>query len=334
MFGERKFAMLRSKKFKLAVAATVAVLISLFAIDASSQENNLLDVLIAGIVHNEGLITSISFDYTVDCNVSDEWRARRLEFTKRYMCKNWPEGREVRVPNLEPTLRTGSAVFEGNKFKISSKCLFLSDGEVFNDEIVACDGIKLMELNLKENTAYISNDIDRRRAGLFFDPRNFPVLFVDGQPLHLALTAKNTATNLVGTEEIDGTMCYVIEMVRSFTTPEGVQKQSSRRCWIGPDKGYRVKKAISYGTNSFDGKALTVTRCKLTEAAEGIWYYSKVTFESYPLSLPEPDVIEVLELKNIVVNQKLKEKAFTITFSANCLVEDQIAGRRYRVGEE
>jgi hypothetical protein len=248
------------------------------------------------------------------------------------MCDNWQEGTELRGPTLEHTLRTGTATFEGDKFKISSKLVASSDQKVFQDEIVTCNGVKLIELDLKENVGEISDEINKRKAHLTFDPRTFPLLFVDGQPLHLALTAKNTTTKLVGTEEIDGTLCYVIEMVKSFMTPEGVQKQSNRKCWIAPNKGFRVKKAISYGTNSFDGKPLTITQCELTEITQGIWYYSKVTFESYPLSLPKPDVVEVLELKNIVVNKELKENAFTITFPAGCFINDEVSGMRYKVG--
>jgi len=322
--------MVNSMKIKLVVAMVLSVPLWIFVVEAEGIENDLLDTIIVGIAHNDGFITNISFDYTVDYNVSEEWRIKRLEFTKRYMCDNWPEGMEMRVPTLEHTLRTGSAIFEENKFKIASKWHALSDRKVFQDEIVAYDGATLRELDLKENTGNISDEVDRRKAHLTFDPRNFPALFVDGQPLHSALTAKNTTTSLVSTEEIDGTMCYVIDMVKSFMTPEGVQKQSSRRCWITPNKGFRIKKAISYGTNSFEGKPLTITQCELTEVTKGIWYYSKVTFESYTLSLPIPDVVEVLELKNIVANQEFKENAFTITFPVGCFINDEVNGTRYK----
>jgi hypothetical protein len=326
--------MVNSRKIKLVAAVVLSVPLWIFVVKAKSVENDLLDTIIAGITHNDGLIANISFDYTIDYNVSEEWRIKRLEFTKKHMVKNWPEGMEMRVPTLEHTVRTGTATFEGDKFKTASKWLASSDQKVFQDEIVACDGVKLTELDLIESAGNISSEVGKRKAHLTFDPRNFPVLFVDGQPLHSALTAKNTTTRLVSTEEIDGTMCYVIEMVKSFMTPEGIQKKSSRKCWIAPNKGFRVKKAISYGTNSFDSQPLTITQCELTEVTNGIWYYSKVTFESYPLSLPKPDVIEILELKNIVVNQELKENAFAITFPTGCFIDDKVAGKKYKVGDD
>jgi hypothetical protein len=328
------FIMVNSREIKLAVAVVLSISLWIFVTEAKSVENSSLDTIIAGITRNDGLIANISFDYTVEYNVSEEWRIKRLEFTKKQMVNNRPEGMEMRVPTLEHTLRTGTTTFERDKFKTTSKWLASSDQKVFQDEIVAYDGVKLTELDIKENAGNISSEVDKRKAHLTFDPRNFPVLFVDGQPLHSALTAKNTTTRLVGTEEIDDTLCYVIEMVKSFMTPEGVREQSSRKCWIATDKGFRVKKAISYGTNSFDSKPLSVTQCELTEVANGIWYYSKVTFESYPLSLPKPDVIETLELKNIVVNQGLKESTFAITFPQGCLVDDKVADKKYKVGDD
>ena len=324
------------RKRCMTIVAVAVLSVSLWTSELRAQDtaNELLDTIIAGIVHNDSLITNISFDYVVDYNRSDEWQVKRLEFYKKHLLKDVPEGMEIRIPDLEPTLRTGSAIFEGDKFKISSKWLFFSDREVFKDEIVTYDGTTLKELDLKGSAGNISDEIERRKSHLTFDPRNFPVLFVDGQPLYSALTDRDTTTRLTGKEEIGGTICYIIEMTENFTTPEGIQKQARKRCWIAPDKSYRIKKAILYGNNPFDGKPLTITQCELNEVTEGIWYYSKVTFESYPLSLSKPDVMEVLELKNIVVNQELKENAFTITFPAGCFIDDQVAGRRYRVGEE
>lgn len=324
----------KSGKIKLVATVVLSILLWTSVVEANGIENNPLDTIIAGIAYNDGLITNISFDYIVDYNVSEEWRIKQLEFTKKYMCENWPEGMELRGPTLEHTLRTGSAIFEEDKLKISSKWVALFDQKLFQDEIVTLDGIKLTELDLKENAGNISDEVDRRKAHLTFDPRNFPVLFADGQPLNSALTDQDITTKLVGTEKIDGTMCHIIEMIKNFMTPEGIQKQSSRKCWIAPNKGFRIKKAISYGTNSFEGKPLTITQCKLAEITPGIWYYSKVTFESYPLSLPRPDVIETLELKNIVVNQQLNENAFAITFPVGYFINDEITNRKYRVGED
>lgn len=325
--------MVNSGKIKLAAAMVLSVLLFTCMVQAKDTANDSLDTVIAGVAHSDSLIANISFDYVVDYNTSDEWRIKRLEFTKKYMCNNCPEEMELRVPTLERTSCTGSTIFEGDKFKITSKWSFLSDQEVFADDVIACDGVKLTELDRKGNAARISNEVDRKRGVRTPDPRNFPMRFVDSEPLHSALTAPDTNTTVLGTEEIEGTFCYVIEMVEKFVTPEGVQKQSSRRCWIAPNRGFLVKKAISYGTKSFDSKPLTVTQCELTEVTKGIWYYSKVTFESYPLSLPKPDVIEVLKLKNIVVNQEFKENAFTITFPIDYFIDDEVTGRKYRVGE-
>jgi len=319
--------MLKSGKSKFAPLTLLSVLLCISVIEAEGAGNNLLDTIVAGIAHSNSAVKNTSFDYIVDYNVSEQWRSKEF-----MMPPDLPLEMEWRVPTLEHTLRTGSAIFEGNKFKISSKKVALSDQKVFEDKIVACDGVTLKELNIKENFGYICDVNNVSIGDLMFDPRNFPVLFADGQALHSALTAKNTRVSLAGTEEIDGTNCYIVEMVKNFTTPEGIQEQSRRRCWIARDKGYHIKKAILYDTDSLDSKRLTITDCELTEAAKGIWYYAKVTFRSYPLSLPEPDVIAVLHLRNIVVNQQLNESAFVLRFPDGCIIHDQISGVSYKAG--
>ena len=323
------------RKHSKAIIAVAVLSVSPWVsrIGAQDTASGLLDTIIAGIVHNDNLISNISFDYAIDYNKSEELRAKRLEFYEKHMLKDVPGGMEIRMPDLEPTLCTGSAIFEGNKFKIASKWIFLSDQKVFADDVIACDSVKLTELDRKGNAARISNEVDRKRGDRTPDPRNFPVRFVDSEPLHSALTAPDTNTIVLGTEEIRGTFCYVIEMIEKFVTPEGEQKQARRKCWIAPDKGFRIKKAIAYDIE-LPNRPLSITQCELSEVAKGIWYYSKVAFESYPLSLPKPDVTEVLELKNIVVNQQLKENAFTVPFPTGCFIDDKVAGRKYRVGEE
>jgi len=320
--------MLKSGKSKLAVLALISISLYISLIEVEGAGNNLLDTIVAGVAHNNSAIKNISFDYVVDYNVSEEWRNKQLEFM---MSQGLPVEMELRIPTLERTLRTGSATFEGNKFKIASKKTALSDQKVFEDKLVACDSVTLRGLNLKQNVGYICDVNSATEGDLMFDPRNFPVLFVDGQSLQSALTAEKTTISLLGTEEIDGTKCHIIEIVKTFMTPEGGQKQVRRKCWIAPDKCYLVRKAISYDVKSPD-KPLNITQSELTEVLKGIWYYSKVTFQSYPSSSPKPDVIAVLQLGNIVVNQKLKEKTFMLPFPDGCLVDDQVSRVRYRVG--
>ncbi|HUW18948.1 MAG TPA: hypothetical protein VMW16_06570 [Sedimentisphaerales bacterium] len=301
--------MSKLEKYKFTALIMFAGLFLIAGTNAKANENNILDIIIAGVKLNDSLINNISFSYTVDYNVSEEWRKEQLEFTKTMMGNEYSEEIELRVSTLEHTLRTGSTVCEGSKFNIASKIVALSDQEVFQDEVVTCDGIQLTELNIKEGIGYISNEPETRRSDLMFDVRNFPTLFVDGQSMYSALTSDDTAVSVLGTETIDGAACYVIEMVKSFSSPSGIQMQVKRRCWIAPEKGYLVKKAISYSVETPD-KPLNITESELAESADGIWYYSKATFHSYPLFLTKPDVVAVLELKNIAINQQLRDDTF------------------------
>jgi hypothetical protein len=318
--------MIRSGKSRLAVLAIISISLYISLVEVKGGENDLLDTIVAGVAHNNSLIKNISFDYVVDFNVSEEWCNKQLELMPM------PIEQFLRAPTLEHTLRTGSATFAGGKFKISSEIIALSDHKLFVNKIVACNGNTVRELDLKGKVGYIYDVNSAPNGDLMFDPRNFPVLFADGQPLHSALTGKNTNNSLVGTEEIDGTKCYIIEMVENFTTPEGTQEQSRKRCWIASDKGHRIKRGVLYKSKSIDSKPLTITDCELIEAAKGIWYYSKVTFRSYPLSSPKPDLIAVLQLDNIVINRELEENTFAITFPEGCIIDDQISRVRYKAG--
>jgi len=318
---------MKTGKPKFIIGLFVSVIFCSSVIGAESTENRLLDTIVAGVMGNESLIKNISFDYVVDYNVSEAWCLKQLEFVQNTL----PKGIEPRVPTLERTLRTGVLTFEENKFKIKSKIAAFSDGRIFRDEVVASNGIKLTELNFKDNTACISNNVDAREVDLTFDVRNFPVLFLDGQPLDSVLTAKDTAVTILGTEIIDGTVCQIIDIVQNFTAPDGVPKRVRRKCWLAPDKGYLVKRAISYDI-ALPNRPLSITNTSLIEIAPGIWYYTSVVFESYPLFLPKPDVILVLTLRRIVVNQQLSKDNFTVIFPEGCLVDDQIGGVIYKTG--
>jgi hypothetical protein len=234
----------------------------------------------------------------------------------------------LRPATLEHTIRTGTAKFEADKAYVNSRMAAAGDGKVFHDVILSHKGVTLTELDLIKNYGTISI---RKKLPQFYDIRKYPMRFADGQSLYSYLTDANAVYTIVEREKVEGTMCYVIERVRDYVTPNGSQKTAKERFWIAPEKGFQVKKAIAFSTKSPD-KPLSITRCSLTQVNQGIWYYSKVTFESYPLFLPKPDVIAVLELDKIVVNQQLEENAFTVPFPPGCFINDRVNGVRYRSG--
>ena len=236
----------------------------------------------------------------------------------------------LRSPTLEHTIRTGTARFQGKDVYIASTIVAISDGKTLEDEIISHDGAIFTRLNLLRNYATISR---RKKLPHFYDVRKYALYFADCQSLYTWLTNPNATYTLIGTEEVEGTTCYVVERARTFLTPDGRRETSRGRCWIALEKGFLVKKAILFDIKS-PGRPLTITKCSLTQVAKGIWYYSKISFESYPLSLSKPDINVVVEFENIAVNQQLEANAFTVLFPRGCFINNQVTGKKYKVGQE
>ncbi|RKY10566.1 MAG: hypothetical protein DRP56_00610 [Planctomycetota bacterium] len=320
--------MKRVWKYTLIIILVIGFNFCTSMLKAEDAESDLLNFVKAGVRNSEDLINNISFNYFVDYDVSSRWREVKLAEIQERNSSKLPSGIELRVPTLEHKLHTGSALFEGSKFNIKRKQISSSDQEIFEDEIVVSDGLILTELKLKENHGYLSNSINARRADLMFDPRNFPLLFLDGKSLSSALMDTNTTCVLTGSEEIQGAMCHVIEMLMTFETPGEGQKQVKRKCWIAPDKGFLIKKGISFQVDAPD-KIFSTVECNLKEIAGGLWYYSDVTFQSFPMSTQEPDVFAALGLSDIVINQDLGDEAFVADISKVQTIYDTIAEIQY-----
>lgn len=316
------------EKLEFVCLLTYLLLLSFSSVCNGSDPNqDLLKTIIAGVQHNNSLIKNLSFDYVVDHNLSDEWKERRLaSMRKRH--PNLPS--TLRLRTIDHTVNSGSARYEGNKIYATFKFVDALDGKKLDDAIISYDGAIFTKLDLLTNHATIGK---REMLPFAYDIRKYALSFADGHSLYSWLTDDSSTYKFIRTEELQGTKCYVVEGTETFLGPGKQPKTSTDRCWIAAEKGFLVKKALSFSIKSPD-KVLTVTNCSLSQVSKGIWYYSKVRFESYPLFLQKPDNIELLELQDIVVNQQLEEDAFTVRFPPGCFVNDQVAHKKYRVGEE
>lgn len=323
----RRSNMLISEKLEFVCLLTYLLLLSFSSVCNGSDPNqDLLKTIIAGVQHNNSLIKNLSFDYVVEHNLSDEWKERRLaSMRKRH--PNLPS--TLRLRTIDHTVNRGSARYEGNKIYAAFEFIDALDGKKLDDTIISYDGAIFTKLDVLNNHATIGK---REMLPFVYDVRKYALSFADGYSLYSWLTDDSSTYKFIRTEKIEGTKCYVIERIETFLGPSKQPKTSSDRCWIAAEKGFLVKKAVSFSIKSPD-KVLSITNCSLSQVAEGIWYYSKVRFESYPLFLQKPDIIEVLYLQNIVVNQPLEKSAFTVRFPSGCLVNDQVAGKKYRVGQ-
>jgi len=292
---------------------------------AQATRSDILDVIVEGVKHYDSLICNIEFDYVIDYDVSEAYRNKRIADNEDRYRELFELG--FRDPTLEHTIRSGTARYEGVRFYLSSKTIACSDQKVFQDKVVAYDASKVTVLDMLRSCGEISNELGPVTSDIFSNPRNYPVLFADVRALQSALTAEDTVSSVVGEEEIDGTFCHIVDMYRECGAA-GLKKTVKRRCWIAPENGFLVKKAIAFSVREAD-RPLSVTHCEFKEIGEGIWYYSNVAFESYPGVLPEPDVVVAVSFSNIVLNQPMQEDAFQADLTKVRLVDDLVANVTY-----
>ena len=101
------------------------------------------------------------------------------------------------------------------------RVITINDGKILQNEIISYDGTIFTRLDLLKNYATISK---REEIPHFYDVRKYALYFTDGQPLYTWLTDPNAVYTVIGIEEIEDTMCYVVEKTRMFLTPDGVSK--------------------------------------------------------------------------------------------------------------
>jgi len=272
---------------------------------AAEVNNEVLETIVQGVAYNDSLIKNISFDYTIDYKVSDEW----LKYLSSQILprqENFPPGMVVRDPTKEHVTLSGILKTEGDKFFITSITKAVKDGEKLQDHIMSFDGVTLIRLNLLQDYGDISQGLDFMGRNSILDPRSVLLFFLDGESLYKTLTEKNVQTTLVGSENIDGFSCYCLDVSIPYSNKEG-NFVSKKRIWIDPNSGFRARKALTFYREM--ERPLTTTRFTLKKFSGGVWYPIKVTFESERHNLPPgPHTTIVLDVNNASINGNLFEK--------------------------
>lgn len=329
---------MNSEKFKRCIFMVVAVLFAVLpatAENVSADSNGVLESVLSALLGNKAKYADISFDYSLDYSTSAEYRSIRRAKAQTNTPEDSPEQAPPEDPTIEGFVRAGSVVFEGDKLKIDSKIITTSDGEIFQDEIAAYDGAVFREYDFLNNSGSISSNMSHRESDLTWDIRNFCLLFMDGEDLYDVLSRSDTNAVFMGTEQIDGETCWVVEITRDAEIYIGSQLQQAqvrRKCWLAIEKDCLLKKAIAYKTRYPDRVIHSTTDCELTEISKGKWYYKGITFKSYPLNRPEPDVVMVLELDNIKIDEPVDANNFVVKFAPGTVINDDINKTTYRAG--
>jgi len=107
--------------------------------------------------------------------------------------------------------------------------------------------------------------------------------------------------------------------------------------WLDPNRGFALLRFDDLRKDP-EGKervksSINVT--KLEEVAENIWWPMEVYFVHCPRGVDEPWKRIVYRASNVVANDpNFDENVFKVPFPDGYLVDDKVAGRKYRVGQQ
>ena len=294
------------------VLTNVVIGFFLIAITLGETTDDSIGRILTGVSENTVAVKSISFDYSIEYQSSEQWKTKQKELWQRQLNeRQMPEPlREElsRSPSIEPILRSGTFIREANAFKITSKLVAKTDAKVFIDESTISDGVKLTKVNNKSKSAVISQAEGYRNPALSYFPDKFQFLFLDGRTIQEIFESGRSDFVYIGRQQYDGTECEVFEISRSYKTPEGTDNFTKDRVWVAPQNGFLIKKGISFKTDL--SKPINSIKTEFKEVSKGLWYYSEIVFESFPLGNIEPDVTMILTISDIKINQILPKETF------------------------
>lgn len=107
--------------------------------------------------------------------------------------------------------------------------------------------------------------------------------------------------------------------------------------WLDPTRGFALLGHDNISIRE-DGSKRVSTRLRVTklkEVADGIWWPMEAYSESEPRELGEPYRRTVYRASNVVANApNFDENIFTVPFPKGYLINDQVTGKKYKVGEK
>ena len=130
-------------------------------------------------------------------------------------------------------------------------------------------------------------------------------------------------------EEFEGAPCI---MIASKGT-----KRFQESWWLDPSRGFALlgHDNISIREDGSERVSTRIRVTKLKEVTPGIWWPMEATHISSPLKSGDPYTRTVYHASNVVANDpNFADSIFTVPFPDGYLIDDQVAGKKYRAGED
>jgi len=107
--------------------------------------------------------------------------------------------------------------------------------------------------------------------------------------------------------------------------------------WLDPARGFALlgHDNISIREDGGERVSMRIRVTKLKEVTPGIWWPMEATLISSPLRAGDPYSRTVYRASNVVANDpNFDESIFSVPFPDGYLIDDQVSGKKYRVGED
>ena len=157
------------------------------------------------------------------------------------------------------------------------------------------------------------------------DPNSFLSALAAADPKYLN---RKPLKNKVVLEELGGIQCIKMVCMADSAPTEW---------WLDPNRSFALLRidALRKDKDGNEQVQSSINVTKLEEVAENIWWPMEVYFVSCPSETDKPWKRIVYRATNVVANDpNFDENVFTVPFPDGYLIDDQVAGRKYTVGEE
>ena len=194
-----------------------------------------------------------------------------------------------------------------------AKRLTHAPGQLKDSHLASCTGARF-------SFQFFFSDQDKDEG------RTFPRLFRAA----ISPTALEAKALEVALEEFQGVECIKLG--------SGEKKGRAHiSYWFDPARGFALvghdNMSIREDGSEWVSARLRVT--KLKKVAPGLWWPTEATFISRPIKSGDPYSRTVYRATNVVANDPdFDDSVFTVPFPDGYLVDDQVADRKYRVGEK
>ena len=252
------------------------------------------------------------------------------------MHKSVLEWRDGAAPYLENRYSVSFDGLQGRYKGLSSSY----SGKTFNDN----KGIILPDTPIKLK---YSNKMTGVYASLFFHFRDnsapFPKTFsphfeAAADPNYYLSVLSATDPNYcyckskvkfkVVHQELMGTQCIKMAYIGDSLLQEW---------WLDPNRGFALLRYDNLRKDQ-DGNSLlksSINVTKLEEVTENIWWPMEACFVHRPYETDKPWKRIVYRASNVIANDpNFDEGVFTVPFPDGYMIDDQVAGRKYKSGEK